>query len=93
MANLVDRLRDISESAGRPREVVDVVFSATISFDPSSGDARRTLTGSAEAIGADIVLYQQVGVEHFVFSFQGDELEQVLENMERFATEVRPGIA
>ena len=93
MADLVDLLRDTSEAAGRPREVVDVVFSATVSFDSPSGGARRTLTGSAEAIGADIVLYQQVGVEHFVFSFQGDEVEQVLENMERFAKEVRPGIA
>ena len=93
MADLTDRLRDMSEQAGRPREAVDIVFSTTIAFDPPPGGAKRTLTGSAEEIGADIVLYQQVGVQHFIFAFEGAGLDQVLKNMERFAKEVRPQVA
>ena len=92
MADLVDQLRDMSEKAGRPREVVDVVFSTNIHFDPPAGGPNRTLAGSTEEVGADIVLYQQVGVQHFIFGFDGDGLAQILENMERFATEIRPQV-
>ena len=92
MEDLVDKLRDMSEKAGRPREDVDIIFGADVEFDPPQGGPKRMLTGSAEEIGADIVLYQQVGVEHFIFGFAGDELEQVLENIQRFAGEVRPWV-
>jgi probable F420-dependent oxidoreductase len=95
MADLTDRLRDMTEKEGRPREEVDVVFSANVSFrSPASAPGPNpTLTGSAEEVGADIVLYQQVGVQHFIFGFEGDTTEQILENMERFAKEVRPQVA
>ena len=92
MADLIDRIRDMSEKAGRPREAVDVAFSSNLLFDPPPGKPRRTLTGSAEEIGADLVLYQQVGVQHFILRFEGDGLEQLLENMERFAKDVRPQV-
>ena len=48
------------------------------------------MTGSSEEIGADSIMYQQVGVQHFIFSFDGDTLEPVLENMERFTRDVSP---
>ena len=89
LGDQVDRLRDMSEKAGRPRDAVDIVFSTNIVFDPSTGP-RRTMTGSSEEIGADSIMYQQVGVQHFIFSFDGDTLEQVLENMERFTRDVSP---
>ena len=90
LADLVDELRDLTEDAGRPREEVDVVFSTTISFDAPSGGNRRTLTGNAEQIGADMVLYRQVGVQHFLFGFEGSGVQEITENMERFAKEVLP---
>ena len=93
MADLIDRLRDTSESAGRPREAVDIAFSAALAFSRPPGGPRRTLTGSPEEIGADIILYQQVGVQHFIFGFQGAGLDEMLENMERFATQVKPSIS
>ena len=92
MADLIDRLRDLTESAGRPREAVDVIFSANLYFDPLTDGPRHTMSGSAEEIGADIVLYQQVGVEHFTFEFEGYNMEQLLENMERFSKDVRPQV-
>ena len=92
MADMVDQLRDLTESAGRPREAVDVIFSANLYFDPPAGGPKHTMAGSAEEIGADIVLYQQVGVEHFTFEFEGESVEQILENMERFAKDVRPQV-
>ncbi len=92
MADLIDRLRDLTESAGRPREAVDVIFSTDLQFDAPADGPRRTMSGSAEEIGADIVLYQQIGVEHFTFEFGGNSVDQLLENMERFAKDVRPQV-
>ena len=92
LAELVDGLREMAGEAGRSEDEVAIAFSATLAFDPAPGGNRRTLTGTAEEIGADIVLYGQVGVEHFIFSFQGKNLEQMLENMERFAREVKPQV-
>ena len=92
LADLIDQLRDISEEGGRPREDVDIAFGADLEFDPAPGASKCMLSGSAEEIGADIVLYQQVGVQHFVFGFAGNELEQLLENVERFASEVMPHV-
>ena len=92
MANLVDRLREISEKAGRPRDAVDIVFTCGLAFDPPPGGTRQMMTGRPEEIGADIVQYQQVGVDHFIFSFEGNELGQMMENMERFAKQVKPQV-
>ena len=92
MAELIDQLREMSVTAGRAQDAVDTVFSTNLAFNPPPGGPRRTLTGTAEEIGADIVLYQQVGVEHFIFAFEGDGPEQLLENMERFAQEVKPQV-
>ena len=93
LADLVDQLRDMTEAAGRPREAVEVIFSTTLSFGgPSSGN-RRTMTGDAEQIGADMELYRQVGVQHFLFGFDGGSVQEIKENMERFAKEVRPQTA
>lgn len=90
MADLIDQVRDMSEAAGRPREAVDIAFSAGLSFSSPQSGRRPTLTGTPEQVGADIVLYQQVGVEHFIFGFEGASLEQKLENMERFTREIKP---
>ena len=93
LAELVDRLRELSEKAGRPPDAVDIIFSTDVAFRPPTTGPRRTLTGTPEEIGADIVLYQQVGVQHFVFDFEGASVDQIAENMERFATEVKPQVA
>ena len=93
MANRIDQLRDLTEKAGRPREAVDVAFSTFVSFDSPPAGARRTLSGSPEKMAADITFYQQVGVQHFVFAFMGNDIETLLQNMERFAKEVRPRVA
>ena len=92
MAELVDRLREMSQKAGRPSEAVDIVFSANPAFRPATTGPKRTLVGTSEEVAADIVLYQQVGVEHFIFGFEGDTVAQISENMEQFATEVKPQV-
>ena len=93
MASRVRELRDMTEKYGRRRDAVEICFSAPLVFDPSPGAPRPTLAGSPEEIGADLVRYREAGVQHFVFTFAGDGLERMLQNMERFAEEVKPLVA
>ena len=106
MAKTITQLQDMTERAGRPRDAVDPVLAASVKFDPPRGGTRTTFTGSPEEIANDINLYQQVGVKHFVVafggeerdggwtsSFLGDQVDQVVRNMERFARDVMPLVA
>ena len=102
----VERLRDMTEKAGRPRDAVDVAFSVRLLFGSAPGGPRRTLTGTADEIAADVHQYQQAGVQHFVFAFGtdreglspmekffGGSVEEIGENMERFAKDVITQVA
>jgi probable F420-dependent oxidoreductase len=56
---------------------------------PPAGD-RPFFQGTAEQVIADIRAYAAAGVTHFVFDFTTQDLRAVLDNLERFAHEVRP---
>ena len=105
VAKTVNRLRDMTEQAGRARDAVDIALGLNIVFDPSPGSSRRTMTGSAEEIAMDIALYQQAGVQHFIFAFGRDEegaewidrflgakVEQTVADMERLSRDVLPQV-
>ena len=105
MARTISRLRDMTEEAGRPREVVDIALAASMRFDRSEGGPRTTMTGTPDQIADDIARYKQVGVDHFIFFFGGgqsgpaglqrmigEDFDAVLESLERCATEVMPRV-
>ena len=92
MSSLIGQLREMTEGAGRPRDVVDIAFSTNLEFEASHAGPRRLLSGTPMEIAADIALYQQVGVLHFIFDFERDGLDRMLEDMERFARDVRPQV-
>ncbi len=56
---------------------------------PPSGE-RPLFQGTAEQVIADIRAYATAGVSHFVWDFTNQDLRLVLENLERFAHDVRP---
>jgi probable F420-dependent oxidoreductase len=56
---------------------------------PPAGD-RPFFQGTAEQVIADIEAYAAAGVTHFVFDPTTQDLRAVLDNLERFAHEVRP---
>ena len=93
LAQSISQLRDLTEQAGRPRDAVEIAFSGDVAFDGAGQSDRHPMSGSAEEIAEDISGYQQVGVGHFRLNFRGDTLAQRLENMERFAKEVKPQVA
>ena len=59
---------------------------------PPAGE-RPLFQGTAEQVIADIRAYANAGVTHFVFDFTTQDLRLVLENLERFAQEVRPKLS
>jgi probable F420-dependent oxidoreductase len=58
-------------------------------FKPPAGD-RPLFQGTAEQVIADIRAYHAAGVTHFVFDHTHQDLRAVLDNLERFAHDVRP---
>jgi hypothetical protein len=54
-----------------------------------AGD-RPMFQGTATEVLADIRVYQALGVTHFVFDAAHPDLDSVLQNMDRFANDVRP---
>jgi hypothetical protein len=56
---------------------------------PPGGD-RPFFQGTADQVVADIRTYAGAGVTHFVFDHTHQDLRALLENLERFAHEVRP---
>ena len=54
---------------------------------------RLTFTGSAQAIVDDISQYQEVGLEHFLIGGDGRELNETIDHMEQFATDVVPHVS
>jgi probable F420-dependent oxidoreductase len=56
---------------------------------PPAGD-RPFFQGTTDQVVADIRAYAAAGVTHFVFDHTHQDLRALLENLERFAHEVRP---
>jgi probable F420-dependent oxidoreductase len=56
---------------------------------PPAGE-RPLFQGTADQVIGDIRAYATAGVTHFVWDFTTQDLRHVLENLERFAQEVRP---
>jgi hypothetical protein len=59
---------------------------AGTTHDPDRG----ALEGGPDAIAAAILSYRDAGVTHIVIDPDTDDLEQYLDDLERFAAEVRP---
>ena len=90
LAGKIDRLRTLTARAGRSEDAVEVVFSSNVLFDNNAGPSRRLVSGRSEQIAADLRLYQDIGVQSFIFDFPADGLDGLREAMERFSREVMP---
>ncbi len=87
---LFERLWD--ESDGRPKgfQIVMRAERVNVTSQPIKSADRQPFWGSPEQIGEDIERYIDAGATYLIVSFQGFELEEHMENMERFALEVMP---
>ncbi len=92
-AQLMD-LRAILEKAGRDPASLDLTVLRPLQiFDQPTKEPRRPLIGNAEQVAEDIRAYARVGVSHLVFGFRTTDGQEMLQQVERFAAEVRPLLA
>ena len=86
-------LRAQAEAAGREPKAIALSFRAPIKFtDAATSGARVPFIGSRDQIVEDIRTYQGLGVSHLIFDFAGTSVEAILEQLQRFAEEVRPAL-
>jgi len=86
-------LRSQAEAADRDPRKITLSFRAPIKFTDSAASAARTpFIGSRDQIVEDIRAYQRLGVSHLIFDFAGSSVDAIVEQLHRFAEEVRPAV-
>lgn len=83
-------LREMTEAEGRDFDKLTISYKAPF-YDggqPPEGEARRLFTGGPSAALDDIAEMADVGVEELVFDFRGDDLDDSLNAMRRFADDI-----
>ncbi|PYM13212.1 MAG: LLM class F420-dependent oxidoreductase [Candidatus Rokuibacteriota bacterium] len=92
-AATVERLKGYARQAGRdPASITLTLRVPMLVRSPRAkapGGDRPLFQGQASEVRADIERYAGLGVSHFVFDAPVPEPKEVLQNMERFAGEVR----
>jgi len=84
-------LRAQAEAAGRDPRRITLSLRAPIKFSEGSDSGDRTpFIGTREQIVEDIRAYQRLGVSHLVFDFGGPSVDALVEQLHRFAEEIRP---
>jgi alkanesulfonate monooxygenase SsuD/methylene tetrahydromethanopterin reductase-like flavin-dependent oxidoreductase (luciferase family) len=84
-------LEAIAAQAGRDPATLDITLLRPMQIlDRPAESPRRALIGTAEQVAEDIRAYAQVGVSHLVCGFRTTNGQEMLQQVERFAAEVRP---
>jgi probable F420-dependent oxidoreductase len=90
-AKAVAEIRSQAEAAGRDPRVITLSFRAPIMFTSGAVSGDRTpFVGTRDQIVEDIRTYQRLGVSHLIFDFAGPSVDAIVEQLHRFAEEVRP---
>ncbi|RMF86890.1 MAG: TIGR03619 family F420-dependent LLM class oxidoreductase [Nitrospinota bacterium] len=90
MADKIQELRRLAQEYGRDPQEIAITFRCPLRFTDTADTTQLPFTGTAAKIQEDIRTYQALGVEHIVLDLTGDSLSERLEDMERFASTVRP---
>ncbi len=92
----VTHMYEAAREAGRDPASITLTFYAFMEVRSphwkALGGDRALLQGTAAQVIADIRAYKAIGVTHFVFSATTDETAAAVDNMKRFAEEVRPRV-
>jgi alkanesulfonate monooxygenase SsuD/methylene tetrahydromethanopterin reductase-like flavin-dependent oxidoreductase (luciferase family) len=84
-------LRSQAREAGRDPKAITLSFRAPIKFTEGAAPGARTpFIGPRDQILEDIRAYQRLGVSHLIFDFAGSSVHAIVEQLHRFAEEVRP---
>lgn len=88
-AQAATTIKGIAEEAGRDPGEIALTFRASLLFTDRPSSPRTPFMGSPAQIIEDIRAYARLGVTHLVLGFRGPTAEALLEELERFAMEVR----
>jgi probable F420-dependent oxidoreductase len=90
------QVREWAKRAGRDPRAVELTLRVPMGVRPSRikapGGDRPLFQGTAAEVIGDVQVYQRLGVTHFIFDPTVPDLRDVLANLERFATDVRPKV-
>jgi len=90
-AKAAAEIRDQAEAAGRDPKAITLSFRAPIKFSYGAASGGRIpFVGTRDQIVEDVRTYQRLGVSHLVFDFAGHSADAILEQLHRFAEDVRP---
>ena len=94
LADYLSRLRQYAEEAGRDPAEIGVAYNAGWYDDRQAqrgpDGTRRPLTGVPDQVAGDIRELEELGVRYLSVNVRGQILEESVERMERFVSEVRP---
>lgn len=92
MRTHLDTLRKMTEEEGRDFTALTVSYKAPLydSAVPDREGARRSFSGTADEIAADIRSFADIGVHELIFDFRGSSIAESIEGLQRFAAEVMP---
>lgn len=95
-AHKVKQLHAWAQEAGRDPRRITLTFRAPMEVRPknvkAAGGDRPLFQGTATEVLEDVRRYQALGVSHLVFDATHADLKSVLDNMNRFAEDVRPKV-
>ncbi len=89
VAEGIEYMRRLSDARGRA-DVPAVSTRIRVAFDGSARPGRVDLTGSPSEMAASIGRFERAGVVHMALSFPEVPFEEAIEQLDRFAAEVRP---
>ncbi len=92
-AKAAAEIRFQAEAAGRDPRAITLSFRAPIKFtDGAASGGRIPFVGTRDQIVEDIRTYQRLGVSHLIFDFAGPSADAIMEQLHRFAEDVRPAV-
>jgi probable F420-dependent oxidoreductase len=88
----LETLKRLCEAERRDFSALAISYKAPLydSGVPDRDGTRRSFSGSAQEIAADIRSFAAIGVHELIFDFRGSSLPQAVEGLQRFAAEVMP---
>jgi probable F420-dependent oxidoreductase len=96
-ATKVKQVHAWAQRAGRDPKSIALTLRVPMEVRPKGAKApagdRPMFQGTASEVIDDIRAYQALGVSHFVFDAAHADLKSLLQNLERFAEDVRPKLA
>tara|TARA_B100001013_G_scaffold25912_1_gene14310 strand:- start:745 stop:1590 length:846 start_codon:yes stop_codon:yes gene_type:complete len=93
LAANIQILHNFAESSGRNPNELDIAMKTPLYDSSNSFDAqRRRFSGTNEEVLQDIQIYSDIGTTHIIFDIRGDDLNQALERLDWFASDIMSNV-